>query len=402
MSIAGKPKLIRKINRGLLIEVLREKQLMTNTELAKKTNLSRRTINLIITSLKETGIVSEHGYGNSTNEGGKKPIIYKFNPNAFYLIGIVVRDYKISIGVCNLNGQIFFEDSISANWQNGNESTILQIVKLVKGIINKSEINFSKFLGIGIGLPGLVDFTDGSIRHLTRHKGWENIQLSKILNEEIGINVEIDNENCVRALGEKWFGIAKKINNFVTIMTSDEGIGCGVVINNKLLRSHNSLLGEVGHIKINENDKKFRDLNNFEYFLGIKHINDLVILNRNLKSFSKSPLSNSFTINSSIKMEDLFINYNLGDEFANVIIEKLSDYFTLLINIIFCTYDPELLIIHGKFSMLDDKFFGKISGSIKEFIFPKLKKKIVIKKSLQSREMAILGAAGMVLDGVSI
>ena len=402
MSSAGKPKLIRKINRGLLIEVLREKQLMTSTELAKKTNLSRRTINLIVTSLKEAGIVSENGYGNSTNEGGKRPIIYKFNPDAFYAIGIEVRDYKISIGICNLNGEILFKDSVLADWQNGYESASLQIVKLVKDIINKSKINFSKFLGIGIGLPGLVNFPDSSIRLLTRHRGWENIQFVKILKEELNINVEIENENYVKALGEKWFGIAKKIKNFVTIMTTNEGIGCGVVINNELLRSHNSLLGEVGHIKINNADKKFNDLLDFEHVLGLKYINDLVLLNRNLKSFSKSPLSQIFAVNSSIKMEDLFSNYNLGDEFANVIIEKLSNYFTLLINIIVCNYDPELIIIHGKYSMLDDKFFEKITGFIKESVFPTLKKKIVIKKSLQTREMAILGAAGMVLDGVSI
>ncbi len=402
MSIVGKPKLIRKINRELLIEFLREKQLMTSTELAKETNLSRRTINLILASLKETGVVSENGYGNSTNEGGKRPIVYKFNPNAFYAIGVVIRDYKINIGICNLNGEILFENSIPADWQNGYKSISLQIVKLAKDIINKSEINFSKFLGMGIGLPGLVNFKDGSIKILTRHKGWENIQFVKILEKELNIHVEIDNENYIKALGEKWFGIAKKVKNFVTIMTTNEGIGCGVVVNNELIRSHNSLLGELGHIKINEMDKKFDDLLDFEHALGLKHINDLILLNKKSKLFSESSLSKIFAINSAIKMEDLFSNYNLGDKFSNLIVEKLSYYFTLLINIIVCSYDPELIIIHGKYSMLCDEFFEKITESINESVFPTLEKKIVIKRSLQTKEMAIRGAAGMVLDEVSI
>lgn len=398
MTIAGKPKLIRKINRSLLIEVFREKQLITSTELVKITGLSRRTINLIVTSLMKKEIVVENGYGNSTNEGGKRPVIYKFNPNSFYSIGILVREYTIRIGICNLNGEILFKDSVIVEWQNGYEGTCSQIVKLVKIIIDKSEINFSKFLGVGIALPGLVNSPKGLVKLLTRHEGWENIELVKILKKELNLHIEIENEVHIRAFGEKWFGIAKKIKNFVNIFTTADGIGCGVMINHELIRSYNLLPGKLGHIKIGDVNKKFGDLLDFEYFLSLKYINDLVLSNKKSKLFPKSPLSQIFNLNSEIKMEDLFSNYNLGDEFSNIIVEKLINNFAFLINIIVCSYDPELIIIHGKYSMLDDRFFEKVIVIIQDSIFPTLKKKIVIKKSLQSTEAAILGAAGMVLN----
>ena len=214
--------------------------------------------------------------------------------------------------------------------------------------------------------------------------------------------VAIENENYIRALGEKWFGIAKNIRSFVTVQITNDGIGCGVIKNNEILRSKNSLLGEIGHIKTLIGDKDFKDLMDFEYYLGAKYLNNIIKQDEDTKLFLESPLKKLFYKNEKIKIEDLFNCYNDGDVYSRTIMNKLSNYLISLLNIIVCTYDPDLIIIHGKYAILNNDYYKLISKSLEKYVFPSLKKKIVIKKSFQTREMAFLGAASMVFEQVNI
>ena len=385
MVLIGKPKLMRKINRELLLGILRDKQYVTNSDLTRRTGLSRRTVNLIISSLKEIGIVSEAGYGDSTSEGGKKPVIYQFIPDSLYAIGCMIRDIKAFIGICNLNGEILFRDEIIIDWNRGRDHVTGQVMKLIKDIIDKANINPSKFMGIGIGLPGIIDSENGTIKTLTRHEGWEDYGLAHVLQKDLNMPVEIKNENHIRILGEKWFGLAKDYKNFVTVITTNDGIGAGVVLNNKLMSSKNCLLGEVGHIKIIENGTSFNKLMNFEYYLGLKHVNQIIQDNIKHKSYSVSPIRR-LTGSGEVSFEDLFDFYNSGDEFSRFIVGKITIYLTSLIETIVCTYDPELIIIQGKYSSLEDDYFKNIADIIKKSVYPKVDKDIVIKRTTQARK----------------
>ena len=397
METVGKPKLMRKINRELIVQAFRERQNVTNTELKRITGLSRRTINLIIESLKN---IEESGYGDSTSEGGKKPVIYKFIPDSFNAIGIMIRDLKAYIGICNLNGEIQFRDEILIEWENGRARVTTQVIDIIKSIIDRSKIDLSRFLGIGIGLPGIIDSKNGIVKTLTRHKAWENYSLDKVLEEELELRIEIKNENHIRVLGEKWFGLARDYKDFVTIITTNDGIGAGVVLNNKLMSSKNCLFGEIGHIKIINNGKDFIKSRDFEYYLGLKHANKIIRNNIKHKSYSSSPIRKLVDSGEEVSFDDLFSSYNSGDEFSKIIVEKITIYFSSLLEIILCTYDPELIIIQGQYSLLGDDYFKKISDIVKESVYPKVKKEIVIKRTLQAKEKSIIGAAGIIFDQV--
>ena len=402
MSNPGKPKLIRKINRALLIQEIRAKQLLTNSDLIKSTGLSRRTINLILSSLEEKEIVQRDGFGESTKEGGKRPVIYKFNPDAFFTIGVIVRERFMGVGVSNLNGEIICSEFIKISWDDDNVEVINHMITNIKSIIEKSKKPINKFLGVGIGLPGLIDYKEGTVKLITRHVKWKDMKLVEMLQNELSLKVLIDNENLVRTLGEKWFGMAKGVENFVTLMTTINGIGCGVVIKNEIYRSINSLGGEIGQIKLNFPGRKIKDFLDYEEIIGEKNINEIIIKNKSNKLFEESDLKRIYLENNKVELFELFESFNKRDKFSKIIIEEISEYFVLLIIIIICTYDPELIIIHGVFSLLEDSYFENIKEIVENSLFPQIDKKFVIKRSLKTKEMGILGAASMVFDIVPI
>jgi len=75
----GKPKLIRKINRKIILDAIREEYSFSQPYISRKVGASKQTINKIITNLLNENLVVEVGIGESTKEGGKKPLLLKFN-----------------------------------------------------------------------------------------------------------------------------------------------------------------------------------------------------------------------------------------------------------------------------------------------------------------------------------
>ena len=398
----GKPNLIRKINRELILKYIRQGKITTKIELNKLTGLSKQTINNIISILLERGLVLKAGYGESTKEGGKKPLLLKFNSDAYYLIGVLVGENRISGGVTNLDGKILHEIYIYSHFERGRDDVIKRIIKLLKNTIKQMNVDSKKFLGIGIGLPGIIDFKEGMVRILTRHHDWGEVPLKRIIQNEFNFPVVIDHEGNVRSLGEKWFGLAKDVNNFINIMTTSDGIGAGVIIDREIVRGYNNLCGELGHIILNINDGDFKKSNNLESQLSESNINNIILKMSKNDLFKMSPISQLIKKNEILSLNDLFYHYNNNDKFSILVMRKVTYFFALLIINILCTFDIDLIIIHGKFAKLKDDFFNEISHLVNNNIFPEIKKEINIKRSLKSKEMGIMGAASMVLDIVSM
>ncbi|MCL4416502.1 MAG: ROK family transcriptional regulator [Actinobacteria bacterium] len=406
MNLIGKPELVRKINRQLVLKYIRQEQVLTKTDLYELTGLSKVTINEIVDLLLKKGLVIKSGYGNSGKEGGKRPLLIKFNPSAYYTIGVLIGEHKIRCGITDLNGKIIHENNIDTEINKGPKDVIKRLIKLINETMNSNIYEKKKLLGIGVGLPGIIDFDNGIIRIFTRFHEWKDIPLREIIQNEFDVPVALDNEVSVRALGEKWFGIAKKVNNFITIATTAEGIGAGVIINREIFRGKNFLCGEIGHMILDINidsDNNYEKFN-FENLVSEKNINN--IIKENISKFDTSNLEifKIYKNNNYISLEDLFfaLNKNQDEDFSKFILKKIIRLFAIGIANTICAFDPDLIIIHGKFALFDDFFFEEVRKFINNNIFQNIKKEINIQKSIKSKEMGIVGAASMILDIIPI
>ena len=87
------------------------------------------------------------------------------------------------------------------------------------------------------------------IRDSSPYYGWKEINIKEALENELNLGVYVDNDVRAMALGESWFGITKDISNFVTLNISN-GIGAGIIINNKPYYGVDFSAGEIGHIAV--------------------------------------------------------------------------------------------------------------------------------------------------------
>lgn len=112
----------------------------------------------------------------------------------------------------------------------------------------------SNVAGIGIGSPGNIDSTSGTIRYSPNFGAtWNGAPLGARLRERFGIPVFVGNDARCATLGEFTYGVGRGTKDFVLI-TLGTGIGGGIVANGNLVLGNAMGAGEVGHHQIRPTD----------------------------------------------------------------------------------------------------------------------------------------------------
>jgi glucokinase len=103
--------------------------------------------------------------------------------------------------------------------------------------------------GAGLGIPGLVDISEGTILQSPHFPQWNNFALKKELAPHLNFPIFVENDANLAALGEAWFGAGKALTHFV-MMTLGTGVGAGIVVDRKVFHGSHGFAGEVGHMVI--------------------------------------------------------------------------------------------------------------------------------------------------------
>lgn len=242
--IKGTPEYIKLMNRKTVLSLIVKEKSISRAALSTLTNLSKSTVSSIVDELLSENIIREMGEGISTKLGGRKPIELVFNPSAGYIVGVDIGASQSICVISDLSGKIFAKEIVQR--LNLKEDKYLKnIINSVKDMIVRLGIN-DKLIGIGVGIPGTTDIENGIVR-IAPKLNWVDYPIRDVLQKEFNLDVCIDNDVNMAVFGEKWLGVGKEYNNFVFISIGD-GIGSGIVIDNKIYRGNNYTGGEIGYL----------------------------------------------------------------------------------------------------------------------------------------------------------
>lgn len=220
--------------------------------------------------------------------------------------------------------------------------------------------------GIGIGVPSVVDVENGIVYDVYNIPSWKSVPIKNILEKRYNKPVYVNNDANCFALGEKYFGKAKKYNNIVGLIIGT-GLGAGIIINGKLYNGTNCGAGEFGMIP-------FKDDILEHYCSGY-----------------------FFKKKYDITGEEL---YNLAvskDEFALNVFREYGKNLGEAIKIILYAIDPEIIVMGGSVSKSFKYFKDALFETISDFGYPKSLEKLKIEVS-DVANVAILGAVGLLMD----
>lgn len=237
---------MKEINKSVVLNRIRFYSPISRSQISTDTGLNKATVSALIDELLREELVVEVGHGQS--RVGRRPIMLLFNAKVGTVLGVELGVEYIRIVVTDLAAKVLSTHSQPLP----KDADATEVIEALVAAIEEAkasapETNYG-LVGIGIGVPGLVDFRRGIVLRAP-HLNWANIPLKAMLESRFGVPVFVDNEANAGALGEKLYGAGTHISNLMYI-SAGTGIGTGIIIGNELLRGADGVAGEFGHMSI--------------------------------------------------------------------------------------------------------------------------------------------------------
>ena len=239
---------VKKANRQLVYECIWSHKSVTMTDLAYVTHLSRPTITSLVQEMTADNLVIKSGYG--TSNGGRNPVLYHANVNAAYAMGIDLEFPKVRMAISNLECENI---CLRIYPKDADKDQVLQLMKQqIDDLLLESGIDKNRLLGVGIGVPGVIDYKNNYSVFFERINGWENVLIGDIIQEYIGKPVYICNDVNLISWAERKVAHLEDIKNMLYIIIRS-GIGMAIWNDGSLMQGEMGNSGRIGHMTVDKN-----------------------------------------------------------------------------------------------------------------------------------------------------
>lgn len=244
MKVTGDQALVKKINKSLVLHTIRKHFPLSRAKVSETTGLNKATVSNLVAELCAEQLVLEVGPGQSS--GGRKPLMLHFNAMAGIVVGVELRVKQLTAVLCDLGGTVLEETSLPLE-RHDLPYVLERMKELISGLIAEAPPSPYGIVGIGVGVPGMVD--EHGVVLFAPNLGWEMADLRGMLETAFGVPVTIDNEANAGAQGELNFGAAQNVRHLLYV-SAGSGIGSGIIIGGELYKGARGYAGETGHMCI--------------------------------------------------------------------------------------------------------------------------------------------------------
>lgn len=179
------------------------------------------------------------------SRGGRPALLLDLVPSAAHAVGVkIAADHLVGVRV-DLDAQVVerFEEPFDAS----SPGAVERLAALVRPHVEEPLASAPVLLGIGLGVPGVVDSRTGAVHAPTL--GWQDVPLGELLERELALPVLVDNDVNTLAIAERLYGLGQDADSFLTV-TIGRGVGLGIVLGGDVYRGAHGGAGEFGHVPI--------------------------------------------------------------------------------------------------------------------------------------------------------
>lgn len=249
----ARQQLLKRHNLALVLGHLAGAPNLSRAQLAAGTGLTKATVSTLVYALMDAGLIVEHDPERGLIGRPGSPLA--LNAEGPAGLGVEINVDYVSACVVDLTGTVRLRNKIVRDNRLVAPVAVLEnAARAAARLIDEAEAGGLYVCGLGVGVPGLVDF-DGVLHRAPNLSDWEGIGAAERLCEMVGHplrSVYCDNEANLAALGERWFGSSDDLSDFVFV-SGEIGVGAGIVIGGQLFRGVRGLGGELGHVTVDPN-----------------------------------------------------------------------------------------------------------------------------------------------------
>ncbi len=380
----------RDINRHIALNLIREHQPISRADLARRMNLTRGVVSVLVQELITQQLIYEGATGEAAR--GRKPTFLHIRSHDRLVIAVDVRFSETYLMLCDFAGrQLALE----------NYDTVFSIPDFIKDLARrikkmlKTQGSEADCEGVGLVVPGMVDQRTGKVLNAPA-LGWKDVDIKTKLAAATGLPVHIENSGRACALAQLWIERSEAVtgHTFVYISVSD-GVGTGIVVNGELLRGRDHIAGEFGHVAIN--------LEGPRCMCGATgcwevYTSNLATLSRyfgwNLSKRSTKGLKNAER--SSFTILDLIARARSGDEKARSAIEASARFLGLGIGTIVNSINPDGIYLAGEITTAWDLIEDIVRSAMAERILTDAAARTPLKVTSTHDHSRLRGAAALI------
>lgn len=306
-----------------------------------------------------------------------------------YVVGVDLGGTKIYTALVDLEGNIIKEKTVETLAHEGEQAVVGRIVDTINYVIDGTDKNLIK--SIGIGSPGPLDVKNGIIIE-NSNLPFKNFEIVKTIKETFDLPTHLDNDANVATLGEFMFGAGKGTENMVFI-TASTGIGGGAVLNGKLFRGSTGNALEVGHMTVATEGPRCGCGN-----LGCAEaLGSGTAIGKRAKEAVLSNAVTSLKNYENVTAKEVFKEAANGDRVAKNILNNSLTYLGIAVANTITNFDPEKVVVGGGVVNGGDIVIETIRNVVEERCMAAFVENCTIEKAILGGKAGVLGAAALAI-----
>ena len=242
----------RAYNRRAVFEMIRVGGPISRAEVARQTSLTLQSVSNLVGDLIGKGLILDQG--RQIIKRGQPPVLYTLNPEGAFSIGVSLERDHITAALMNLAGETLARTRLMITEVQPADA-VEHIGEFVPELLsNLSREQQSRFLGVGVALPGIISETQGEVLRMAGLPTWEGFPVKDALQARLGLPIHVANDAIMAALGERWYGQGRSFNKFFFVLIT-RGFGSSLILNGEPYGGIWGITGRLSHIPVEPNGK---------------------------------------------------------------------------------------------------------------------------------------------------
>lgn len=378
-----------------LLELIRAGGANTRPGLSQRSGLGRSVVTQRVATLLEHGLIEEVGLGAST--GGRAPRELRLRAGAGIVLVAALNATTTTVGVADLGGELLASRAEALDIAAGPQAVLARVTTLIDELLGSLSAR-PPVWGVGVGLPGPVEFASGRPVSPPIMPGWDGHDVRGVLGDRYQAPVWVDNDVNLLALGELRAGLARGEQDVIYVKVGT-GIGAGLVSGGRLHRGAQGCAGDIGHVAVAEAQGITCRCGNTGCLEAVAGGAALARDAARAAQEGRSLLlADALEGRDRLSVSDVTAAARSGDATGVELVSRagrlVGETLATLVNF----FDPSLLLLGGAVAQEGDLLLATVRETVYRRSLPLATRDLRITRATPSLAAGLTGASAMVID----
>jgi glucokinase-like ROK family protein len=379
-----------------VLGAIRNSRGTTQPQLTREVGLGRSVVAARVAELESAGLVTQAGMAPST--GGRAPRQLRLRAEAGVVIGVDIGATFMDIGLADLGGRVLDHIEQPVDVADGPDVVLSLVEQVIDELVARNP-GLGEIWGVGLGVPGPVEFASGLPVAPPIMPGWDGYPIRERFARRLGAPTWVDNDVNLLALGElRTNAHAAEVGDllFVKIGT---GIGAGLVSGGQLHRGANGCAGDIGHVTVAEAEDVVCRCGNTGCLEAVVGGAAIAREGRRLAEAGTSAvLAEILAESGEVSTADVILAAERGDAAARALLTRAGQLVGGTLATLVSFYNPGLVVLGGGVVLSGDHVLAAVREAVYRRSLPLATRTLRIDYSTIGKGAGLVGAVHVVLD----